>query len=439
LGIWRIYDEGILVAQSRYDAGMKMLRRTLQRVFGHDIMPVALILVAGVCLAVGMWLYQNAAISAALSDVRTVAHAPAISVEKRLDLERDLLKMELDGRVAVVQILLGAGVLASLYITYRNMRTAHRTLEVAQQNVRVSTETLLTTQKGQVTERFTRAIGQLGAVVGTGQDERPNLEVRFGGIYGLEGVARDADEYRQRVVEVLSAYVREHAKNLDPSGTGRLSVDLDAILGVFARLRDLYETEVRPDLSGSNLAWARLPSVQLRGANLGRADLTNTNLQRANFWGADLMRANLTSANLTEANLMSANLTIANLRSANLTKANLQGASLRYANLSDARLKVANLVGADFAGATLERANLTGANLTGANLKGANLQGAILKAANLEQAVLLQANFDGADLEMAILPNGFDPVSSTVTMESVEGQDPFHETPIEPPDPASTP
>jgi hypothetical protein len=55
---------------------------------------------------------------------------------------------------------------------------------------------------GQITERFTRAIDQLGS---------SELDIRLGGIYALERIARDSPDDHPQVMEVLTAYVREHA------------------------------------------------------------------------------------------------------------------------------------------------------------------------------------------------------------------------------------
>jgi hypothetical protein len=52
---------------------------------------------------------------------------------------------------------------SSAFFTYRQVQTSRRQLEIA--------------QHGQVTERFTRAIDQLG---------HENLDVRLGGIYTLD-------------------------------------------------------------------------------------------------------------------------------------------------------------------------------------------------------------------------------------------------------------
>jgi hypothetical protein len=172
--------------------------------------------IAGVALAIvlltvsaifasWLWSYQNDRIGPALGAVERAADPAAvptpISLDKQLDLQRDLLKIELDARPAVIQIVLAAGAIGTATFALLNYVTAQRNLRVAEQ-------TLESTQQGQVTERFTRAIDQLGAVV----NEQPNLEVRLGGIYALEGIAQDAPEYRVVVTSVLSAYVRQNAQ-----------------------------------------------------------------------------------------------------------------------------------------------------------------------------------------------------------------------------------
>src|SRR5580700_11327725 len=64
-------------------------------------------------------------------------------------------------------------------------------------------------RESQVTDRYTRAIEQLGS---------DKLDVRIGGIYALERVARDSAKDHQTVMEVLSAFIREHSRETWPSG-----------------------------------------------------------------------------------------------------------------------------------------------------------------------------------------------------------------------------
>src|SRR5579863_9384796 len=62
-------------------------------------------------------------------------------------------------------------------------------------------------REGQVTDRYTKAIEQLGS---------DKLDVRIGGIYALERVARDSARDHPTVMEVLTAFIREHS--YEPSG-----------------------------------------------------------------------------------------------------------------------------------------------------------------------------------------------------------------------------
>jgi hypothetical protein len=79
---------------------------------------------------------------------------------------------------------LGAGLAAAgaLWFTTRNFTLSRRTFEL--------------TEQGQVTDRYTKAIEQLGS---------DKLDVRIGSIYALERVARDSARDHPTVMEVLTA------------------------------------------------------------------------------------------------------------------------------------------------------------------------------------------------------------------------------------------
>jgi uncharacterized protein YjbI with pentapeptide repeats len=310
-------------------------------------------------------------------------------------------------------------------------------------------------REGHVTDRYTKAIEQLGS---------DRLDVRLGAIYALERIMIDSPRDHPTIVEVLAAFVREHAParkkapaagpspNPDVGGQpGQylpLATDVQAAATVLGR-RPAGRTERGSvDLHATNLTGADLIDARLDGANLTDANLTSADLSRASMAIARLNGANLTGATLTSANLadawlnaanltdatvagtnltgawlVNANLTSAHMTNANLTEANLTGASLDHASLAiahlaDAYLGGANLGGADLADADLRNADLTGvdlfeanlteaglaaANLTGANLARANLARAHLRDADLTGANLTDANLDGADLDGADL------------------------------------
>jgi uncharacterized protein YjbI with pentapeptide repeats len=232
-----------------------------------------------------------------------------------------------------------------------------------------------TTQEGQITDRFTKAIDQLG---------KDNLAVRLGGIYALERIARDSEYDHWAVMEVLTAFVREQApaKTLPPDKTSgeketkespherKLPSDIQAILTVIGRRTRTFENGESQSLDLHN---TNLQGADLRGARLQGAFLKDTQLQNANLRGARLQRTDLRDAQLQNADLWGTQ---------------LQGAHLWQAQLQGARLWGAQLQGADLRQAQLQDAFLRQARLQGANLWSAQLQGVILRDAWLQGANL---------------------------------------------------
>ena len=221
-------------------------------------------------------------------------------------------------------------------------------------------------REGQVTDRYTKAIEQLGS---------DKLDVRIGGIYSLERVARDSARDHPTVMEVLSAFVREHSHEpWPPSGPGgqeqARSTRTRLGLAIWTRTtrnpRREQARSTRPDVQAA---------VTVIGRRDAKRDIDEINLCGANLTGAILMEAHLAVANLGGANLTHADLTHADLTHANLEGADLFRAILGNVDLSSARLRGADLGGADLAGAILAVANFDGANLDDANLDDARWLG----------------------------------------------------------------
>lgn len=269
---------------------------------------------------------------------------------------------------------LGAGLFAAaaLFFTALNFNLLRRTSEKTDQWQRRTYEL---TEQGQVTDRYTKAIDQLGS---------DKLDVRIGGIYALERVARDSAADHPTVMEVLTAFIREHSRERwpppDPDGQKRarsIRPDVQAAVTVVGRRGP--ERDIQP--------------IDLTLADLGGADLTAANLRGAKLFGVDLTSADLTRADLTRADLMNANLAATNLTGADLTDADLDGADLGSATLTGADLTRASLCSVDFG-----RANLTGVTLTGADLSGAQFIDANLSGADLTGAMLIDVDLSAADL-----------------------------------------
>jgi Pentapeptide repeats (8 copies) len=229
-------------------------------------------------------------------------------------------------------------------------------------------------RQGQVTDRYTKAIEQLGSDKG--------LDVRIGAIYALERIARDSATDHPTVMEVLAAFVREHSREQrEPSADNQpgvvpaermISPDVQAAVTVIGR-RNAKHDRQPVNLSGAVLAFVNLNKANLHGAALTLVDLTAANIWWADLTGTDLADANLTGVDLTGTDLTGAKLNNTKLTGAILTGADLTGGKLTGADLTDAKLNNAKLNGADLTGAKLNDTLLTGANLTRADLTGANI------------------------------------------------------------------
>ncbi|THJ38901.1 pentapeptide repeat-containing protein [Candidatus Frankia alpina] len=251
----------------------------------------------------------------------------------------------------------------------------------------------------ELVEQYTAGIGQLGSEA---------LDVCLDGIYALESLGAESTTYRQPVVEVLSAFVRERTI-LDHSHgarrpwavwSGRTTSRRSASLEPSAPA-DQATSDTPPDLG-------RNPDTDVQAALtvLGRLS------DKVDISWAVPFSAWLEGVDRAGAWPCEVNLTGARLEMADLIEASLHGADLTGARLTGANLTGAQLIGADFTGARLDGANLTHVRLDGANLTGARLDGANLTGVEgLTQAQVDVARGD----EKTVLPEGVTrPVSWTV-------------------------
>jgi hypothetical protein len=230
--------------------------------------------------------------------------------------------MEHQSKKTLVLFLGGAVLLAGFYVTLRELRT---TLEL------------------QLADRLTQAVDQI-------RDD--NLEIRLGGIYALERLARRSEKDYWPIMEILATYVRERAsvrktqRLKEPPG--RLVPDIQAALDVMGRRRHSYTDgeSQRLDLRGTDL----------RRANLAGGKFAGTILSEVHLEGATLMGIHLEEAILRETRLEHATLTEAKLQGAFLSNARLDGATLQATSLREAYL----------AGTRFDEADLRGADLTDA-------------------------------------------------------------------------
>ncbi|MEU8350260.1 hypothetical protein AB0C60_12225, partial [Streptomyces sp. NPDC048845] len=107
--------------------------------------------------------------------------AQVASGERRVELQQAQAQVQNGFRSQLLQALGGMVVMAGAAAGWQQLRLA---------------------REGQIAERFTRAIDHLGS---------DTLDVRLGGIYALERVARNSPADRPTVTDILCAFVREHS------------------------------------------------------------------------------------------------------------------------------------------------------------------------------------------------------------------------------------
>jgi hypothetical protein len=275
--------------------------------------------------------------------------------------------------LAVAQILGGTALLSGLYFTWR---------------------TLQVNREGQITERFTRAIDQLGKV----EDGQKLFEIRVGGIYALERIARESEEDYWPIMEILTAYVRQNAPLPPKAGRERTEDATDeqrAEEGSGGKSETAEPSAPDPDIQ------AIMTILRRRKRYFGRGEPERLNLRETNLSRANLSRVDLTGADLRGAILDGAILHQADLRGAFLDEAYLTGAYLYQAYLTGAYLREADLRGAILDGAVLSEELGSRGHRAREEIFGEELGGADLRGTHFFDAALHGADLRGADLRGA--------------------------------------
>ncbi|MFD9887716.1 pentapeptide repeat-containing protein [Amycolatopsis sp. NPDC059027] len=293
--------------------------------------------VAGAVLFLGVVLVSLAWVPGLLFPPLSDADLGAVpAAETRIRLRQEQSQLQNGVRSTLLQLTAGLLVVAGAGATWRQVHV---------------------NREGQLTERFTRAVDQIGS---------DNQDVRIGGLYALERIARNSPADRDTIQFMLGAFVRNHSPwpAGSPDGPAHPTEEVDeqlpwmrvrapdiqVAMGVLGRRPASWNQPVvflsRVDLRSVALRDSRLGGAQLRYSNLARAVLAGIHLEHADLTAADLRRSYLERAHLVEANLGRAHLRGANLRHADLSGADLGAADLRGADLTDARLDRAVLAGA---------------------------------------------------------------------------------------------
>jgi hypothetical protein len=240
-------------------------------------------------------------------------------------------------------------------------RNSDQQLAIARQQMKQTQDVaqleLRLTREAQLTDRFTRAIDQLGS---------SSLDVRLGGIYGLEKIARDSPSDLEAISDILSAYIRQHSP-WPPVREGQCPEE--APIEQVPELR-MRAADVQAALYALGRGVASSKVVDLSDVDLRRADLSHSQLQYALFSSSHLEASDFTEACLQKACFLFVD----------LTQAVMSGTDLKGGSFKDVSLK--NVL---FADAELDNVELDQVDLSGADLKSAR---------HLDSAVFQEATAD---------------------------------------------
>jgi hypothetical protein len=172
------------------------------------------------------------------------------------------LKAQNEVRTTLLQGLGGILLVVGAYTAWRQL----------QHNIQTSREQREHDRQVQIAEQFTRAIDQLG---------HAQLDVRLGGIYALERIARDSPDDRATIGEVLTAFVRSHAP-WPPRLPGQYiaTAPIDQVPELQAGAADVQASLTVLGRGGFAHPEGRGDRLDLHAVDLRRADLSAAHLER---------------------------------------------------------------------------------------------------------------------------------------------------------------
>lgn len=260
---------------------------------------------------------------------------------------------------------------------------------------------------GQITERYIKAVDQLGS---------DKLEIRLGGIYGLEKVAKLSQDLRKQVFEVLTAFIRENAKLSDSllKEDYMPRIDIQAVITVLGR-RETLKTNDNLDLSNSllveyefkgdfvqtNFSNSNCDYAIFSGSNCAYASFNDASCDRAEFIFTNLYKASLTGSIANNANFSTANLDDSNFDNAELTstifnQTVIKNSDFNGANLTKAFFDIAKIRKTYFIDAICEKVIFRSVEFTDTDFRRADLEGAMFETSKHDNS-----NFEDANLENA--------------------------------------
>lgn len=171
-------------------------------------------------------------------------------------------------RSALLTIAGAVGLTAGGFLAWGRLELSRAEGERAVEAQRLATRSQDAAEAGQRTDRYTRAVEQLG---------HPDLAVRLGALYALEALARDSVADRTAICEVICAYARHHS--VDRTGPEPVPVD-----GTAEDYRAAITIALRLPLEW-DLPFRNLAGTVITNIDLSDRAIPSVNFERATFTG----------------------------------------------------------------------------------------------------------------------------------------------------------
>ncbi|MFE9287414.1 pentapeptide repeat-containing protein [Streptomyces olivaceus] len=301
--------------------------------------------------------------------------------------------------------ILAAGSLAYTHLNHRQAREAHNQsqenfteqAELTRDSLRQSeinaARQAEISREGQVTERYVAAIHLIAS---------ENKTEQLGGIYSLERIMRDSVKDHNTVVEVLAAFIRQHAQ--EPSDESAYPRDtVQAALDVLARRPEREEPFV----------------IDLRRVSLHDCTVRDANLREVNFYAAKFTRVVFQACNLSHADMMNASIEVCRFSKCDLTEVELDHSTITNTSFLAGAAPRLSAVFATFTSCRFNHMNLEGAYFESASLHRVHFRGSELSRADFGDACLYGSHFSNRSKLMLNLLLGSYIFSTTTLPENL--------------------
>lgn len=276
-------------------------------------------------------------------------------------------------------------------------------LLLAAKRTKTAQETARISLDGQITDRYSKAVEQLGS---------ENVTVRIGGLYALKRIAEDSlDHDFPTVLDVLTHFIRfptpyhsaqkelssgEEFRKADanktiPNDILKIPDILTAIRISTALLKRVHDSRSAPYLD--------FCSGKFSYMDMSDADFSHTNISLSQFCFAILDQADFQHARAMKVNLRGAHATRARLNDVDFgTKSIFNDAQLKFTLFSESKLSHAQFINSNLKHVEFDDAILTNSSFENCKMEGGTFVGAKMNWSYFKKAELTGARFDGANL-----------------------------------------